>query len=131
MATLTDVERIAAGLPEVTMRPAWGQRMWRVRDRGFVWERPLNGTDRAALGDATPDGELAAVRVADEPTTRELLAAYPDRFLTIPHFGNSPVLLIRLEATDTEHLREMIVDAWLDRAPKRLAAAYLAEHPED
>ncbi|QEV99591.1 MmcQ/YjbR family DNA-binding protein [Microbacterium caowuchunii] len=129
MATLDDVVRIAESLPDVTMKPAWGNRMWRVHGRGFVWERPLNRTDRAALGDTAPEGEIAAVRVDHELTKIALVESEPDRFFTIPHFDGYDAVLIRLDAIDVPQLRELIVDAWLDRAPTRLAEAYRGEHP--
>jgi hypothetical protein len=34
---------------------------------------------------------------------------------------------VRLDAISVEDLEEVIVEAWLARAPKRLAAAYGAE----
>lgn len=127
MATLDDVRRIAESLPEVICKPAWGNDMWRVRGKGFVWERPLNKSDLAALGDAAPDGELAGIRMADELTKNELIAAEPEIFFTIPHFDGSGALLIRLANIEVDELTELITDAWLLRAPKRLAADFLAD----
>ena len=129
MATMDDLARFAEELPEVTMRPAWGNRMWRVHDRGFVWERPLTRTDREALGDDVPDGEIAAARVEHELAKQAMIASSPDRFFTVPHFDGFAAVLIRLDAIDTDELREIVIDAWLDRAPKRLSEAYLVENP--
>ncbi|MGO1410316.1 MULTISPECIES: MmcQ/YjbR family DNA-binding protein [unclassified Microbacterium] len=129
MATLDDVARLAESLPDVTMRPAWGNRMWRVHDRGFAWERPLNRTDHGALGDAAPNGEIAAARVEHDIAKQAMVSSEPERFFTIPHFDGYAAVLIRLEAIDVDRLREVVVDAWLDRAPKRLASAYLEENP--
>jgi len=132
VATLEDVRRIAEALPEVTMKTAWGNQMWRVRDKGFVWERALGKKDRADLekaGVEVPAGETAAVRVPNELAKQELIAAEPAVFFTIPHFDGYPAVLFRLDAIALDELEEIIVDAWLDRAPKRLAQAYLAEHP--
>lgn len=125
MATLDDVRRIATALPDVTEKLSWGSVMWRVRDKGFVWERPLRKTDLAALGSAAPAGEILGARVADEEEKRALIASEPDVFFTIPHFDGYPAVLIRLEAIEFDELEEVVVDAWLDRAPKRLVAAYL------
>jgi hypothetical protein len=36
-------------------------------------------------------------------------------------------VLVRLERIGLDDLREVIVEAWLARAPKRLAEAYLSE----
>jgi hypothetical protein len=41
MADWDDVRRIALALPETTERLSRGNAQWRVRDKLFVWERPL------------------------------------------------------------------------------------------
>ena len=126
MATLEDARRIAMGLPQTSEKKSWGSAMWRVKDRGFVWERPLGKKDRADLGDAAPDGEILGVRIADEGEKEALLQSEPGKFFTIPHFDGYPAVLLRLSEIDLDELEEVITDAWLDRAPKRLAAAFLA-----
>lgn len=129
MATWDDVRHIAESLPEVDTKVSWGHLMWRVRGKGFVWERPLNKRDRADLGDAAPDGEILGVRVPDEGAKHALVADDPSIYFTIPHFDGYAAVLVRLDDIEVEELTEVITEAWLDRAPKKLAAAYLAEHP--
>lgn len=129
MATWDDVRRIVANLPEVELRPAWGNTMWRVKGKGFVWERPLGAKDRANLGDEAPDGEILAARVPDEGVKHALIADDPSVYFTIPHFDGYPSVLVRLARIPVDELTELVVEAWLDRAPKKLAAAYLQEHP--
>ena len=52
MATWDDVRRIALALPETSERESSGGiRQWRVKDKLFVWERPLRQADFKALGD--------------------------------------------------------------------------------
>lgn len=63
LAGWEDVRRIALGLPETNERPSRGHAFWRVRDKGFVWERPLRETDLRALGDDAPTGPILGVRV--------------------------------------------------------------------
>jgi hypothetical protein len=58
-----------------------------------------------------------------------LLGSFPEQFFAIPHFDGYPAVLVRLDAIDAELLREVVTDAWLLRAPKRLAEAWLAAHP--
>ena len=125
MATWDDVRRIALALPETSERPSHGHAFWRVRDKGFVWERPLRGTDLEALGDAAPSGPILGARVEHLVAKEALLADDPDVFFTIPHFDGYPAVLARLERIGLDDLRELIVEAWLARAPKRLAQAYL------
>lgn len=129
MATWDDVRRIVGELPEVESRPAWGNTMWRVKGKGFVWERPLGKKDRADLGDAAPDGEILGLRVPDEGAKHAFIADDPSIYFTIPHFDGYPAVLVRLDEIDVDELTEIVTEAWLDRAPKKLAAAYLEEHP--
>ena len=127
MATLEEARRIALSLPGTSEKVSWGKLHWRVRDKGFAWERPLNKTDLAALGDDATTGEIVGVRVADLDERATLIAAEPDVFFTIPHFEGFPAVLVRLDAIDVDELTEVITDAWLDRAPKTLREAFLAE----
>lgn len=53
----------------------------------------------------------------------------PDLYFTIPHLGGYPAVLVLLDEIGVDELEDLVVEAWLDRAPKRLAAAYLADHP--
>jgi hypothetical protein len=126
VANWDDVRRIALALPETSERVSREQIMWRVRDKGFVWERPLRGTDLRALGDAAPDGPILGVRVEDSSAKEALLAADPDVFFTIPHFDGYPAVLVLIEKIALDELEELIIEAWLARAPKRLATQYLA-----
>lgn len=124
MVTWDDVRRIALGLPGTSERTSWGNPSWRVRDKGFVWERPLGKADRAALGDAAPDGPVLGVRVADVGVKAALIADDPTVYFTIPHFYGYPAVLVRLAEVEVAELTEVIVEAWLVQAPKRLAAEY-------
>ena len=125
MATWDDVERIALGLPETSERTTWGSRAWVVKDKLFVWERPLRKTDLAALGDAAPDGEILGARVEHEAAKQALLADPSGLYFTTPHFDGYPAILVRLDAISADDLEEVIVEAWLNRAPKRVVQAYL------
>lgn len=126
MATLDEARRIALALPDTSEKFSWGTAHWRVHDKGFAWERPLRKTDLAELGDAAPKGEILGVRVRDLGERDALIAAEPETFFTITHFGDWPAVLVRLEAIGLDELTEIITDAWLDRAPKRLREEYLA-----
>lgn len=115
-------------LPETTEALSWGNAHWRVKNKGFVWERPLNQSDHAALealGEEAPEGALLGVRVADLGVREAMIADDPLLFFTIPHFEGFPAILVRLDLIGVPELEELIVEAWLDRAPKRLAQQYL------
>jgi hypothetical protein len=125
MASWDDVRRIALALPETSEQSSRGNAMWRVKDKLFVWERPLRGSDLRALGDAAPTGPILGVRVEHLGAKEALLADVPAVFFTTPHFDGYPAVLVLLAEIALDELEELIVEAWLCRAPKRLATAYL------
>jgi hypothetical protein len=128
VADLTDVRRIALALPETSEQTSReGHAHWRVKDKLFVWERPLRASDLRALGDAAPEGIIVGARVPDEGAKHALVAAEPDIYFTTPHFNGYPAILIRLAEIPIADLDEIITEAWLNRAPARLAKAYLAD----
>jgi hypothetical protein len=132
MATWDDVAGIALALPEVAEEPTFGNRAWKVRKKLFAWERPLRATEIEQLGGPEPEGgaptgEILGLRVPDEEAKQALLASEPEIYFTTPHFDGHPSVLVRLEKIPRKDLEEALVEAWLTRAPKRLAAAYLAE----
>ena len=125
MATWDDVRRLAIALPEAEERMSRDLRQWRVKDKSFVWERPLRQSDLEALGADAPDGPILGARVEHLVAKEALLADDPGVFFTTPHFDGYPAILVRLEQISVEELTEVIVEAWLARAPKRLAKAYV------
>jgi hypothetical protein len=122
-----DVRRLALALPETTERPSHGTAQWRVRDKGFVWERPLRRGDIEALGDRAPDGPILGAHVADVGVKEALVASDPDVYFTTPHFDGYAAILVRLDRITVPELEELIVEAWLLRAPKKLAAQWWRE----
>jgi hypothetical protein len=127
MPTFDDVRRIALALPETDEHESRGHAHWRVRDKGFVWERPLRQTDLKALGESAPDGLILGVRVEHLGAKEALLQSDPDVYFTTPHFDGYPAVLVQLEKVSAEELTEIIVEAWLNRAPPTLAQRYLDE----
>jgi hypothetical protein len=125
MATLDDVARISLALPETTESTSRGTRQWKVRDKLFVWERPLRPRDLEELGDAAPSGTVLGARVPDEGAKLALIAEEPGVYFTTSHFDGYPAILCRLDELDDQALTELATEAWACRAPHRL----LAEHP--
>ena len=125
MATWDDVARLALDMPEAAERVSRGMRQWCVKDKLFVWERPLRRSDPEALGDAAPDGPILGARVEHVVAKDAMLADDPSVFFTTPHFDGYPAVLVQLERIGLDDLREVVVEAWLARAPKRLVKAYL------
>lgn len=128
MADWEDVRRLALALPETEERASRGLAQWRVRDKLFVWERPLRASDLKALGDAAPDGPILGARVEHVGAKEALIAEDPAVYFTTPHFDGYAAVLARLPVISTEQLEELIIEAWLCRAPTRLAARYAEEH---
>jgi hypothetical protein len=125
VATWDDVRRIALSLPETSEQLSRDLRQWRVKDKGFVWERPLRRADLEALGDEAPDGPILGARVEHLVAKEALLADDPSIYFTTPHFDGYPAILVRLDQIGLEDLHELIIEAWLARAPARLAKTYV------
>jgi hypothetical protein len=126
VALLEDVRRLALALPETSEDSSRdGLAFWRVKDKLFVWERPLRKSDLKALGDAAPTGTILGARVPDVGAKEALVEAEPDVYFTIPHFNGYPAVLVKLDNISVSDLDELIVEAWLDRAPPKIAKAYL------
>lgn len=128
MATWDDVRRLALALPESTEQAGGdGLLSWRIAGRMFVWERPLRASDLTALGESAPTGPVVGVRVPDEAAKHALVAGQPDYCFTTPHFDGYAAILVQLDHVPLVELEELVVEAWLDRAPRRLVKAYLDE----
>jgi hypothetical protein len=125
MAGWDHVRRMALALPEVSEdggeRPAW-----RVKGKQFVWDRPLRRGDLAHLGASAPEGPVLGAYVADLGAKEALLGTEAPVLFTTPHFDGYPIVLVRLDEASEALLDELVVEAWLSRAPRRLAASYLA-----
>ncbi len=130
MADWNDVRRIALSLPEATEQPMHGLASWRVRKKLFVWERPLRKSDLEALGEAAPDGPILGARVEHLLAKEALVSDDPEVYFTTTHFDGYPSVLVRLERIAVSELEELVIEAWLARAPKRLAQQYLDDNPE-
>lgn len=127
MATWNDVARIVDRLP-LTAEPS--PHDWRVGKKLVAWERPLRKSDREALraaGSQPPEGDILGVRVSDEGVKFALIADQPDVYFTTPHFDGYPAVLVKLSKIGIIELEELITEAWLTQAPKRLVQEFLAE----
>ena len=119
------MHRLALALPQtVEGTSREGLLDWSVKGKPSAWERPLRRADLEALGDAAPQGPILAARVPDLGA-REALLADDDVYFTTPHFDGYPAILVRLDRMPIPELEELLVEAWLARAPKRLAAEHL------
>ena len=127
MATWDDVAGVVGELQLIEER---SPHEWRVGKKLIAWERPLRNSDHEALtelGIEPPQGDILGVRVADEGVKFALIADEPELYFTTPHFDGYPAVLVKLAKIDELGLRELIVDAWLTQAPKRLVQEFLGE----
>lgn len=112
-------------MPEASEEISRDHRAWVVKKKFFVWERPLRRTDLIALGNSAPEGPILGARVEHEIAKEALIQNEPEIFFTTPHFDGYPAVLVQLNKITTKDLEEVIVEAWLCRAPKGLAKQYL------
>ena len=125
MATWEDVARIVGGLP-VASEPS--PHDWRVGKKLMAWERPLLKSDREALaaeGSEPPEGDILGVRVSDEGVKFALIADEPRVYFTTPHFDGYPAVLVKLGEIEAGDLEELITEAWLTQAPRKLVQEFL------
>jgi hypothetical protein len=126
MATWGDVSRLALALPDTLELPDSNGLKWEVHGKHFAYERPLRKRDLEELGNSAPTGPILGLRTADAGDKLGLIGSNPEVFFTIPHYAGYPAVLALLERIELDQLEEVLSDAWLCRAPKRLAASWLA-----
>jgi hypothetical protein len=127
VATWSDVARIVGELA-LTSEPS--PHDWRVGKKLLAWERPLRPSDREALtksGVEPPEGDILGVRVSDEGVKFALIADEPTVYFTTPHFDGYPAVLVRLAEIEVRDLVELITEAWLTQAPRKLVQEFLAD----
>jgi hypothetical protein len=129
VATWDEVRSVALGLPGAVEVNSRGLPQWKVRNRLFVWERPLRSKDLAELGEAAPTGPVLGAHVPDEGAKQALVADEPEVFFTTSHFDGYPAVLARLDLLDRPSLEELVVEAWASRAPARLVREHLSGRP--
>jgi hypothetical protein len=131
MSTMADLDELALGLPQTTKEMSDdGRPSYLVHGKMFCFHR----SRRPDAVDSETGERMADVlmfRVADLDVKDLILADDRGLWFTTPHFNGYPAVLIRipdLARVDRDELEEMVVEAWLTRAQKRVAKAWLAEH---
>jgi hypothetical protein len=126
-ATVDDVHEIARGMPGATVT-AEG-RVYQVSGRSFVFFRtPRPDAVDPETGERYDD--VIVFWVASDEDKQALVLDESTTFFTTPHFNGHPSVLLRgsrIGELDRDELAEIVYDAWLARAGKRAAAAWLAE----
>jgi hypothetical protein len=125
VASWDDVNRVALELPGVEVAPAGVQWSAKVKGKLVAWERPMRKGDLEHLGDRAPAGDVLAVKVADEGVKHAYIADDPAVFFTTPHFQGYPAVLVVLDAVAEDEVRELLTEAWLGVAPRRVVKEFL------
>jgi hypothetical protein len=128
---MADLDELALGLPQTTKELSEdGRPSYRVHGKLFCCHRGR----RPDAVDATTGERLHDVlmfRVPDLGVKELLVSEARGVFFTTPHFDGYPAVLVRipdLARLEPDELEDLVVEAWLTRAQKRVAKAWLAEH---
>jgi hypothetical protein len=131
MTTMADLDELALSMPQVTKEISEdGRPAYYVHGKMFCFHR----SRRPDAVDPDTGERLADVlmfRVADEGVKQLMVLDERGVFFTTPHFDGYPAVLLRipdLALIDREELHDLVAEAWLTRAQKRVAKAWLAEH---
>jgi hypothetical protein len=131
---MRDLDDLALAMPEAVKEVSEdGRPSYLVKGKVFCFHRGR----RPDAVDPDTGERLADVLMfrVDGQDAKELVLADPRGiFFTTPHFNGYPAVLVRirdLARLDRRELRDAVVEAWLTRAPKRVAKAWLGENEPD
>jgi hypothetical protein len=130
---MADLDRAAMAMPQVTKEETEdGRPSYLVHGKWFCFHR----RPRADAVDPQTGKRLDDVLVfrVDGLDLKELMVS-DDRgiFFTTPHWNGYPAVLVRkrdLKRLPKRELADLVAEAWLTKAQKRVAKAWLAEHGE-
>ena len=131
-ATVADVHRLAMAMPHVTrVDGSQGRPIYQVGGKSFIFFRnPRPDARDPVTGERYDDVIVLWVESAAD---KHALADDPGSpFFTTGHFTGHDSVLIRerdLAAITHAELRELVQDAWLSRASRARATAWLKEQP--
>jgi hypothetical protein len=127
---MADLDELALSLPQVTKEVSDdGRPAYRVHGKLFCVHRSRR---RDAVDPQTGErlDDVLMFRVADLDVKEMMLADARGVYFTTPHFDGYSAVLIRipdLARIDRVELHDLVAEAWLTRAQKRVAKAWLEE----
>jgi hypothetical protein len=135
MATMQDLDRIALALPEVTKEVSEDGRPSSVV-HGKSWFCFHRSPRRDAVDQKTGERltDVLVFRVDGEDLKELMLNDERGVFFTTPHWNGYPAVLMRikdLRRLRKQELEDLVAEAWLTKAQKRVAKAWLAENSSD
>jgi hypothetical protein len=128
---MTDLDELALALPQTTKEFSDDARpSFLVHGKLFCCHR---GRRRDAIDAKTGErlDDVLMFRVADLGVKELMLADERGIFFTTPHFDGYAAVLLRipdLGRLERDELEDVVVEAWLTRAQKRVAKAWLDAH---
>jgi len=128
---MADLDALALSMPQTTKETSDdGRPSYLVHGKLFCCHR---GRRRDAIDPQTGErlDDVLMFRVGELGLKELMLADDRGVFFTTPHFDGYPAVLVRipdLDRLDREDLHDMVIEAWLTRAQKRVAKTWLAEH---
>jgi hypothetical protein len=130
MATMADLDELALAMPQATKEvSADGRPTYQVHGKTFCFHRgPRPDAKDPETGERLDD--VLAFWVSDLEEKEVILADDRGLFFTTPHWNGYAAVLLRipdLAHVDREELFDLVANAWLSRAQKRVAKAWLAE----
>jgi hypothetical protein len=127
---MADLDELALTLPQTTKKlTADGRPEYYVHDKLFCCHRGRRKDAVDETGERLDD--VLMFRVADLDVKELMLNDTRGVFFTTPHFDGYAAVLVRigdLAQLDREELRDLVAEAWLTRAQRRVAKAWLEEH---
>ena len=125
---MKDLDRFALAMPQTTKEVSDdGRPSYLVHGKRFLLQR----TRRPDAVDQETGERLDDVlmfRVEDLDVKELILSDARGIFFTTPHFNGYPAVLVRildLKKLERDELRDLVAEAWLTRAQKRVAKAWL------
>jgi hypothetical protein len=129
---MKDLDELALAMPEATKEVAEGRPTYRVHGKMFCFHRePRPDAVDPETGERMDD--VLALHVADLGVKELLLSDARGIYFTTPHWDGYSAVLLRipdLDRLDRDELRDLVEEAWLTRAQKRLAKEWLTERQE-
>ena len=127
---MADLDELALALPQATKELSDdGRPAYKVHGKLFCCQRGRRPDALDVQGGRLDD--VLMFRVADVDVKELLLSDTRGIYFTTPHFDGYAAVLVRipsLERIERDELHDLVAEAWLTRAQKRVAKASLAEH---
>jgi hypothetical protein len=125
---MADLDELALALPQATKELSEdGRPIYKVHGKLFCFHRGRRPDAVDEHGERLAD--VLMFRVADLDVKELLLSDSRGLYFTTPHFKGYSAVLVRipdLERLDQDELADLVAEAWLTRAQKRVAKAWLA-----